>query len=126
MPTSIITTVALSLLVGVVASLIWSHKGGGRARGFWLGTVLGFAGLLFVAAATPRRSTRLAIGVLVAFAVVEALSLAAVLHAWFSSGSYEAWVMVVITSGFLLAYAALAIVALRPLVVDAWGLSPKH
>lgn len=126
MPTSIVTTVALSLLVGVVASLIWSHKGGGRARGFWLGAVLGFAGLFFVAAATPRRSTRLAIGVLLAFAVIEALSLAAVLHAWFSSGSYEAWLMVVITSGFMFAYAALAIITLRPLVADAWGTGAKR
>ena len=126
MGVSIVTTLALSLVVGVVASLIWSRKGGDKARGFWLGAVLGGAGLLFVAAATPRRSTRLAIGVLIAFAAAEALSLGVVVHAWFSSGSSEAWVMVVLTSGFILAYAALAIVALRPLVVDAWSTGTKR
>ena len=126
MGVSIITTLALSLVVGVVASLIWSRKGGDRVRGFWLGAVLGGAGLLFVAAATPRRSTRLAIGVLLAFALVEAVSLAVVLHAWFAAGRYEAWVIVAITSGFILAYAALAIVALRPLVVDAWSIGSER
>lgn len=123
---SIFTIVVLSAGVGVVASLIWSRKGGDWARGFWLGAVLGGAGLLFVAAATPRRSTRLAIGVLMAFALVEAVSLAVVLHAWFTAGRYEAWVMVVITSGFMLAYAALAIITLRPLVADAWGTGAKR
>ena len=88
--------------------------------------MLGFAGLLFVAAATPRRSTRLAIGVLLAFALVEVLGLALVVHMWFTVGKFDALALVLITVGFGVAYAALAIVALRPLVVDAWGTGPKR
>lgn len=43
-------------ICGVIASLIWQHKGGKPASGFWLGALLGLIGIVYVTLATPQTS----------------------------------------------------------------------
>ena len=50
------------IICGLVSAGVWQSKGGSYAAGFWLGALLGFLGLFYVAFAQPEGASHSGIG----------------------------------------------------------------